>query len=292
MHVFRRFIAVLSGLVVLILLYRMHTAPAVPLTRTPPAKQEPGTMAPIRLAIIEADTPQPKANEKFGGYRGLYTEMLRKAAEILEPPQPLEEVLKITGHHVVDDKDPYPNLDNIDAILISGSKHTAYHDDAWILNLVEFTKKALATKRVKVIGVCFGHQLLARVLGAPVVKNKKGWEVSVMPIHCTDKGKEIFGRDILNIEQMYSDIVYEVPEGSTVLASNDMCPIQALYSEGSYISIQGHPEFTGEIMDEILTNRRGVLFTDEMSDDGMRRAHLEQDGAIIAKGFIRFLRQG
>lgn len=45
-------------------------------------------------------------------------------------------------------------------------------------------------------------------------------------------------------------------------------------------------------MDEILTNRRGVLFTDEMSDDGMRRAHLEQDGAIIAKGFIRFLRQG
>lgn len=91
---------------------------------------------------------------------------------------------------------------------------------------------------------------------------------------------------------MYSDIVYQVPDGATTLASNDMCAIQALYAEGSYISIQGHPEFTGEIMDEILTNRRGVLFTDEMTDDGFRRSHNDQDGVIVAQGFIRFLRQG
>lgn len=149
---------------------------------------------PIRLAVLEADTPLPNTNAKFHGYGGVFTDLFRRAVA----PDALETHLAITAYDVVNHPDTYPDLDAIDAVLISGSKHSAYLDEPWILRLVEFTQKAVATGgRVKVVGVCFGHQIVGRALGAPVAVNEKGWEVSVTEIKLTGKGKELFGSDSL-----------------------------------------------------------------------------------------------
>jgi GMP synthase-like glutamine amidotransferase len=99
----------------------------------------------------------------------------------------------ITGHDIVDDLYSYPNLEDVDALLLTGSRHTAFDNDPWILKLVDFTKRALETGRVKVVGVCFGHQIIGRAVGAGVGKSDKGWEVSVTEVDLTDKGKEVFG---------------------------------------------------------------------------------------------------
>lgn len=160
-----------------------------------------GSTAPnksIRLAILEADTPLPNTNAKYHGYGGVFTDLLRCAVA----PAPLESRLQLSVHHVVAD-DPaqpptYPDLADVDAILISGSKHSAYLDEPWIKKLVDFTRAALATEgRVKVIGVCFGHQIVGRAAGVKVGVNEKGWEVSVTEIRLSGKGKEIFGSDTL-----------------------------------------------------------------------------------------------
>lgn len=58
-------------------------------------------------------------------------------------------------------------------------------------------KSVLAQERVRIVGVCFGHQIIGRALGVRVDRSDKGWEVSVTPVELTGKGKEIFGLETL-----------------------------------------------------------------------------------------------
>lgn len=70
----------------------------------------------------------------------------------------------------------------------------AFDDDPWIVRLVDFVKEVLAQDRVRIIGVCYGHQIVARALGAKVARSESGaWEVSVCRVAQTEKGKELFG---------------------------------------------------------------------------------------------------
>ncbi|KUI57493.1 hypothetical protein VP1G_04751 [Cytospora mali] len=243
---------------------------------------------PLRLAILEADTPVPNANAKYHGYRGVFTDLFRRAVA----PDALESHLAITGYDVVNQPDSYPDLHSIDAVLISGSKHSAYLDDEWILKLVDFTRKALATGgRVKVVGVCFGHQIVGRALGVKVDRNVKGWEVSVTEIKLSEKGREIFGSDTLKIHQMHRDIIFSNPEGAENLAENNICTTQGFVLPGKAITVQGHPEFTGDIVSEILELRHDTgVFTDEDYTSGINRSKNEHDGVRIAQAFLRFIR--
>ncbi|KAF7563363.1 hypothetical protein G7046_g761 [Stylonectria norvegica] len=229
--------------------------------------------APIQLAIFEADTPQPKTREKFGGYKGVFTALLDSASKTSKPPQTLEQLVTIRGYDVVNDSANYPALDDIDAIWITGSRHTSFDNDPWILKLVEFTKQAIESGRVKVVGICFGHQIVGRALGAGVGKSDKGWEVAVTEVDLTKEGKDFFGLEKMRIHQMHRDIVYNFPVDSIPLGSNDICTVQAMYQPGKYITVQGHPEFTEEIISEILFNRHAVgIFSDEVYEDAMKRA--------------------
>jgi GMP synthase-like glutamine amidotransferase len=75
------------------------------------------------------------------------------------------------------------------------SEHNSFDNFPWILKLLQYTNEILAQKRVRIIGVCFGHQIVGRALGAPVGRSDGGWETSVLPLQLTETGKEIFQRD-------------------------------------------------------------------------------------------------
>jgi GMP synthase-like glutamine amidotransferase len=77
-----------------------------------------------------------------------------------------------------------------------GIEHNSFDNDEWILKLVDFTKKVLSQERVRLIGVCFGHQILGRALGIQTGRYIS-WEVSTCPVNLTAKGMELFGRDTL-----------------------------------------------------------------------------------------------
>jgi GMP synthase-like glutamine amidotransferase len=153
------------------------------------------TPRPLRIAILECDTPPPGVQKTHGTYGGLFTSLLRDAASSLSPPLP-ESDLIISAYDVVKEIYP-PSLDDIDGILMTGSKHNSFENDPWILKLVEYTKKVLAQDRVRIVGVCFGHQIVGRALGALVGRSEKGWELSVTDLTLTPAGKEIFGQEKL-----------------------------------------------------------------------------------------------
>jgi GMP synthase (glutamine-hydrolysing) len=143
-----------------------------------------------------ADTPMPATKAKYGSYGGVFTQLFARAVA----PDPVETHLAISTHDVVSADPPsssYPPLDAIDAMLITGSRHSAFTDDAWVLALVEYTRRAVESGRVRVVGVCFGHQIVGRALGVPVAVNEKGWEVSVTEVRLSSRGREVFGLEML-----------------------------------------------------------------------------------------------
>ena len=150
---------------------------------------------PLRIAILECDTPLDWTRSKYGGYGGVFTALLESGAAALEPPLSSSDLEISTFDSVT--KQEYPSLDKIDAVLITGSRHNSFDDDPWILKLVSFVEKLLKQRRVRIIGVCFGHQIVGRALGAKVDRSDKGWEASVTAIDLTKKGQEIFGKTAL-----------------------------------------------------------------------------------------------
>ena len=162
--------------------------------------------SPIRLAILEADTPVPGVQTRYGGYAGVFTTLLHAACATLSPPQAPASLLSITRHHIVPDlpsshdlspaETSFPKLEDIDAVLISGSKHTAFDDDEWIRELTEFTRRALAGG-VRVVGVCFGHQIVGRAEGCVCRKGMGGWEIAVTECGLTERGREVFGLETM-----------------------------------------------------------------------------------------------
>ncbi|KFX99423.1 hypothetical protein O988_03863 [Pseudogymnoascus sp. VKM F-3808] len=243
---------------------------------------------PLRIAILECDTPLPGTQKTYGGYGGVFTSLLRSAASSLNPPLP-ESDLVLSAYDVVKEIYP-PSLDEIDGILITGSRHNSFESDPWILKLVEYVKQILAQDRVRIVGVCFGHQIVGRALGAPVGRSDEGWELSVTDLSLTPAGKEIFGQDKIAIHQLHRDVVAAYPEGVEPLAHTDQCINHAMYIPRRVITIQGHPEFTDTILGEILVARNGSGIIDDVSfKDAMTRLKDKQDGVLVARAFLRFL---
>ena len=67
----------------------------------------------------------------------------------------------------------------------------------WVVELLQLVKNLLEQGQVKITGLCFGHQLVARALNAQVMKSDQGWEASVCPVDLSARGSGLFGRDKL-----------------------------------------------------------------------------------------------
>ncbi|KAH8809106.1 class I glutamine amidotransferase-like protein [Xylogone sp. PMI_703] len=247
---------------------------------------------PLRIAMLECDTPLTQTKAKYGGYGGAFTALLKAGADALHEQYPgLSSTfgLEITTWDVVT-ADEYPALADIDAILITGSKFNSFDDSPWIVTLVEFVKKVLKDERVRIIGVCFGHQIVGRAMGVKVDRSDKGWEVSVTPMSLTERGKEIFGASSLALHQMHRDAVYSYPEGVEALAYTEKCPVQGMYLAKKLITVQGHPEFTEQIVREILTARHeSGIFDKPAFEEAISRVENPHDGVVVAKAFLKFL---
>ncbi|KAJ6113422.1 Glutamine amidotransferase type 1 [Penicillium sp. IBT 18751x] len=247
---------------------------------------------PLRIAVLECDTPLPAVNDRYNneGYYGVFKTLLKSSAEKLGDPRLDPETgLQITKWDVVDAQE-YPKLEDIDAMLLTGSKYNSFEDSAWIKRLVEFTQQVLAQSRVRILGICFGHQIVGRALGAKVGRSEQGWELAVCDMDLTEKGKELFGLEKIRIQQMHQDVVYDCPSGVTLLGYSPRCAIQGMYVPQRFVTVQGHPEFTGEIEDVIIQSRaKAGVFSEDQAQEALRRTGNEHDGVSIGAAFLKFL---
>ena len=174
--------------------------------------------------------------------------------------------------------DRFPvSVDDCDGWMITGSKHGAYDPLGWIGPLEATIRKIVAARRA-LVGICFGHQIIAQALGGEVVKSKKGWGLGVQsydfvetPNWVAGIGKRFSGYAI------HQDQVVVPPSDATVIAANEFCPF-AVMSYGDIkkphaISIQSHPEFEQSFVEGLIAARTGSVFDAEVASCALTTTH-------------------
>ena len=149
-----------------------------------------------------------------------------------------------------------------DGWLITGSRHGAYEDHPWIPPLEQFIRDSFAA-RVPMVGVCFGHQIIAQAMGGKVERYAGGWAVGAQDYD--------FGGQPMTLNAWHRDQVTAVPPGARVIASNDFCQNAALLYDDWALSVQAHPEYRADFIVGLMQVRGKGLVPDEVMAKAAKR---------------------
>lgn len=169
-----------------------------------------------------------------------------------------------------------------DGWLVTGSKHGAYEDHPFIAPLEVFIRDAYAAD-VPMVGICFGHQIIAQALGGQVRKYDQGWAV----------GRQTYdwNGNPVSLNAWHQDQVTVRPPAAQVYGSNAFCENAALVYDKRIFTVQAHPEFDADFTDKLGTIRgEGVVPKDQL--DTMR-SNLSKpvDNAFLARQIAQFFKQ-
>lgn len=232
----------------------------------------------MKLGILKTDTVRPEWVPEFGEYPDMFVALLGRADPSME----------FVSYDV--EGGEYPaDIDEVDAYLITGSKSSVYDDKPWIPPLINFVQE-IAERGKKIVGICFGHQLVAQALGGKTEKSSKGWGVGLHTHTFTETPDwHDGGAEQLNILVSHQDQVVENAKGARVLAGSDFCENAVCQIDNQILTFQGHPEFVPEYSREIMEFRR-EQFGEEIYHSGVASLSGEQEGGRVARWVVSFLK--
>ncbi|KAK1430298.1 hypothetical protein QVD17_12940 [Tagetes erecta] len=196
-----------------------------------------------RFAVLLCAEDSDYVKKKYGGYFGVFVRMLAEDGEIWD-------VFRVCAGQFPSDE----QIHLYDGFVITGSCNDAHGNDAWICKLLVLLNK-LDSLNKKVLGICFGHQILARSLGGKVVRATTGWDIGVRTIHFSTSIKTLSNLKLparLSLIECHRDEVRELPSKVEVLASSDKTKVEMFRYGDHIMGVQGHPEYTKDILTHLI----------------------------------------
>ena len=232
----------------------------------------------MKLCILDNDLLDPAVASVYGSYGAMFERLLREAGA---------QACFDTFNTV---RGEYPDsFDGYDAVLLTGSRADSFSQEPWVLTLRAKVQELLRSGK-KLIGVCFGHQLIALCLGAPVGRAPQGWGTGRMTYQwLAPDWPGAQGRTELALLASHQDQVAELPKDAVLLASSAFCPVAAFAVGQQVLCVQAHPEFVEDYSAYLLDKRRSALGepTYRASMDSLSQGH---DGAAVAAMMLAFIR--
>ncbi len=231
----------------------------------------------MNIGILQCDRVKKIFAPEHGQYPNMFAAMLH----------PVDPTLTFTIYDVEQLEIP-TEIDACDAYLITGSRHGVNDDLPWLTPLEHFIRNLHAGQK-KVIGICFGHQVIAKALGGKVIKSPKGWGIG-MSINKVTQQKSWMKppRCQFNLLISHQDQVVELPPGAEIVASNEFCPFFMVQIGNNLLTVQGHPEFSKEYSRALIEKRKDILDSPRY-EKGLQSLQLEKDNIIVAQWIIQFL---
>ena len=193
----------------------------------------------MKIGILQTGLCPPELVEKHGEYDEMFKQFLAG------------NDFGFVSYKVVENQFP-ASVNDADGWLITGSKHGAYETHKWIPPLEEFLRQAYG-KQIPIVGVCFGHQILAQALGGTVEKFSGGWVV----------GKQTYAingqQGNCDLMAWHQDQVTTLPPEATIIGSSATCKYAALAYGSTALTVQPHPEFGIEFVEALFQARKDVL---------------------------------
>jgi len=231
----------------------------------------------MKLGILNSDQVKPEFAKEFGEYPDMFAEIFRA----------VDSDVSTVTYEVVSGQYP-ADVDEVDGYVITGSKLSVYDDVPWVHELKSFVKQ-LHERKKKLIGICFGHQMVAEALGGKVEQADVGWCVGVYS-NQLNKDAESYGLEggAMLLRSNHKDQVTELPEDAIVLAGNGSCPIASIGLADHILTFQGHPEFS-EGYARALLNMRREIFGEELFHTAIDSLGIEPDNHQIASCILDFV---
>lgn len=224
----------------------------------------------MRIGILECGHTMPEVAERHGDFPDMFRRLLDGHGFRF---QAYDVEHMVFPDHVTEQ----------DGWLLTGSKHGAYEDHAFIPPLEDFIREAYAAE-IPMVGICFGHQIIAQALGGHVEKFEGGWALG-------RTAYQIEG-ETLHLNAWHQDQVTRLPEVAEVVGQNAFCENAALLYGKRAFTVQPHPEFKGPLIAEYARLRRGTAdYPDELMDRATALSNQPDDNARLAERIAGFFLQ-
>ncbi len=221
-------------------------------------------MSKLKIGILQTGHLPDDMIARYGDYDAIFRALLA------------DPDFEIAVYPVVDNQFP-PGPEAADAWLITGSRHGVYEDHAWIAPLEELVR-AIDARKAPLVGICFGHQVIAQALGGRVEKFAGGW--SVGRVRYDLDGKDLF------LNTWHQDQVVEPPARARVLGGNDFCVNGVLAYDDHIWTVQPHPEFDKPLLSTLIESRGRGAIDDRILD----RATDQLDAEISNDAIVGFIK--
>ena len=232
----------------------------------------------LRICILEADDLHPELEEEYIGFGQMFKQLFDGHDIAVEC-----QIFNVVSGDYPDDSQ------NFDAYLVTGSKADSFANDPWIVTLREYLYVRFVQDDV-LLGICFGHQILALVLGGNTQRSDKGWGIGMHRYRLEHKPEWLpHAEDEFQLLISHRDQVTELPAEATLLASSDFCENAGYMVGQQVLCFQGHPEFTHDFSRGLMQLRESVFCPDQYQQAQQSLVH-DHDGQLVAGWMLHFIK--